>query len=122
MIPRGPKPVKVGFSLEPGVRVRSYNSGPYPIEVLGFWSGSRAEEKDFHEEFAGVRLTGEWFQATPEVLEAIRLRVEAHSMVEYGILHVMEQQQEGETYYEAAERLWGKPYEDRIAAFKAGLH
>jgi hypothetical protein len=67
-------PVKIGFSANPNLRKKSYNCGPYPVEWIGAWEGTRGDEREIHERFSFYRLTGEWFDPAPELLLMIQER------------------------------------------------
>lgn len=65
-------PVKVGFSTDPYKRLSKHYGGfPYPVEVIGVWEGTLADEKNFHNRYAEYRLNGEWFRPTAEMLDEI---------------------------------------------------
>lgn len=59
--------IKVGYSENPAARLREL---PHE-EVLGIVTGTRADEQAWHRLLADYHVTGEWFEAEPEVLEAI---------------------------------------------------
>jgi hypothetical protein len=64
--------VKIGTSTDISRRFRTLRTmSPLPIELLGAIPGGRAEEAELHREWAPLRLHGEWFQATPELLGRI---------------------------------------------------
>jgi hypothetical protein len=44
------------------------DASPVEVELLGVIDGSRDDEQELHRRFAGSRLHGEWFMATPELL------------------------------------------------------
>src|SRR5262249_18722759 len=46
---------------------------PGDLELPGTAQGQRAEEKGFHEKFAHLRISGEWFYAAPDLLQAIMM-------------------------------------------------
>lgn len=65
--------IKIGFT-ESSVRdrVADLQSGnPRPLRVLAEIQGGREEEGRWHERFDHLRIGGEWFEAAPELLEAI---------------------------------------------------
>lgn len=64
-------PIKVGFTYDPKGRRASYNSGPFPVEWIGHWRGTEADEKGFHARYRHMRLEGEWFEPSVEMLDEI---------------------------------------------------
>lgn len=65
--------IKVGWSKQVASRVAQLQTGnAAPIKLLGVVPGGRAKEREIHDLFASVRLAGEWFTATPELLAYIR--------------------------------------------------
>lgn len=65
-------PVKVGYSTNPTTRLeKHYGGGPYPVEVLGIWEGTKDDERDFHRRYKERRLAGEWFHPTDEMLDEV---------------------------------------------------
>ncbi len=60
--------VKVGFTENPNRRL-----GELPHEeVIGVVSGTREDEMAWHALLTDFRVTGEWYQAEPEVMAQIR--------------------------------------------------
>lgn len=75
-------PVKIGIAQDPKARLRQLQSGsPVGLEIFAsYWCPGRDRvaslEKHMHQCMAGVRLHGEWFAATPEVVaQQINLRI-----------------------------------------------
>jgi len=65
--------VKIGWSRQVASRVAQLQTGnAAPIELLGVMPGARSTERELHERFAATRVSGEWFEATPELLDYIR--------------------------------------------------
>jgi hypothetical protein len=61
--------VKIGWSKKVAARMAQLQVGsPEPLKLLGVMPGGRLAEKRLHERFAASRLSGEWFDATPELL------------------------------------------------------
>lgn len=61
--------IKIGFSEDPLRRLNKVASdAPFPCVLLGYWEGSRADELDVQTKFNAIRLHGEWFAATVELL------------------------------------------------------
>ena len=55
--------LKIGFSRNVGVRLRSIQTGcPEPAEVIKIIPGTDQTERYFHAHFAAHRLSGEWFR------------------------------------------------------------
>ena len=71
-----PQPVylKVGFSrFDPRQRVRGLQTGcPFPIRLLGFVMGCRAQEAEIHDVFCQYHVRGEWFDFTDYVESIVR--------------------------------------------------
>lgn len=64
--------VKIGWSKQVASRIAQLQTGcPSPLKLLGVIPGARGLERQLHERFAGLRLTGEWFRAAPELLDHI---------------------------------------------------
>src|SRR5262245_48408046 len=64
--------IKIGIAADIGRRVRQLQTGcPEPLELLGTIPGSRGVERCWHRRWAQIRTGGEWFKATPELLEEI---------------------------------------------------
>ena len=103
-----PRPIKIGFSTNPTERIQSYNCGPYPVELIGTWRGTRADEKAMHEQFKDIRLEGEWFSTTKELLEAIDLKINEESRVEVAMeIVASERKSETETRGDILRRVVG---------------
>lgn len=62
-------PVKIGFTRTTvSWRITSLQTGcPYPLKVIAQTKGPPAREREIHTALAAHRLTGEWFDWTPEV-------------------------------------------------------
>lgn len=58
--------IKIGVSVDPLNRVRSFNAG-----LIGSVEGGRELEKQLHIEFADLRERGEWFKAKKRLLARI---------------------------------------------------
>lgn len=75
--------VKVGWSRKIATRMAQLQTGnAAPIQLLGFTPGGRTKERQIHQQFAHLRVAGEWFQAERELLayiETVCRRVEVHS-------------------------------------------
>lgn len=62
-------PVKIGYTKQLATRLKAIhtmNGGS--VRFLGALSGSRKDEKRFHEKYAADRLHGEWFRLSREIL------------------------------------------------------
>lgn len=65
-------PVKIGTARDPRKRLSGLQtSTAVPLRILGVVVGGRAQERAFHEQFAHLRLRGEWFVPEPELLQFI---------------------------------------------------
>ena len=64
--------IKLGFSAKPEARFTKVASdSPFPCQLLGYWPGTGADELEIHAKFNSIRQYGEWFDATPELLEFV---------------------------------------------------
>jgi len=55
-------PIKIGTAIDAGKRLRDLQCAhPYDLVILGTLPGGRAEEREFHQQFADVHIRGEWF-------------------------------------------------------------
>lgn len=70
--------VKVGFTAgDPKARMASLQTGcPYPMSLLGFVLGNRAQEAELHQVFEEYHTVGEWFEFAPQVETNIRYLLE----------------------------------------------
>jgi hypothetical protein len=67
--------VKIGFSRALDERLHKMRTDvPFEIEILHFEPGTAAEEKKLHRRFAAIRVRGEWFRRSPELLAFIDAR------------------------------------------------
>lgn len=66
-------PIKIGFARDPWSRLGRIQSGcAFPITVLAVEHGGRRRESAYHQEFNRLRVHGEWFERSPEMMRAIR--------------------------------------------------
>lgn len=64
--------VKIGYSSKPDARLTQYaTSSPLAPVYLACWPGYRATERRIINKFLHLRARGEWFHATPEILDYI---------------------------------------------------
>jgi hypothetical protein len=64
--------MKIGWSKKVGARIAQLQTGSaVPIKLLGTMAGGRALERRLHDQFAHLRLSGEWFVAAPELLDFV---------------------------------------------------
>lgn len=67
-------PIKIGITNHPPTRLATLQQGnPYVLRGIAAWPGLRVDEKILHEEFADLRMQGEWFRCTPYLLEQVLL-------------------------------------------------
>jgi hypothetical protein len=62
-------PIKIGYTKQLATRLKAIhriNAGS--IRFLGAISGTRTDEKRFHQKYAPDRLHGEWFRLSPDLL------------------------------------------------------
>lgn len=65
--------VKIGFSRNVEARLKMLQAAHgAPLELLGKAKGTCVDEQYVHTRFAKERKMGEWFNATPEILEWAR--------------------------------------------------
>lgn len=66
-------PIKIGKSKNPRARLASMQTSSHtPLSILGVIDDADdLKEKDLHRKFDAIRLKGEWFQRTPELLDFI---------------------------------------------------
>lgn len=61
-------PIKIGMAIDPVRRLKSLQtSHPEPLSILATSSGGPEREREYHKQFAGHRLHGEWFERCPEI-------------------------------------------------------
>jgi hypothetical protein len=64
--------VKIGFSANPEDRLAALQTAhPRKLLLVGFMPGSLAEEKFLHEKFSHLRLNGEWFSISDDLMDYI---------------------------------------------------
>lgn len=64
--------IKLGYSQLPDKRFSKIASdAPFPCTLLGYWPGSVADELDIQTKFNALRVHGEWFASTENLLEFI---------------------------------------------------
>jgi len=67
--------IKIGYSRSLEHRFRKMlTDAPVRLELLHIEEGTIRQEKLFHQHFAAIRVRGEWFQKTSELLEFIEQR------------------------------------------------
>lgn len=66
-------PIKIGWTTNIIGRLEALQTGfPHELEVVGSTPGDIQREKDLHKRFSGLRLRGEWFSPSADLLEYIR--------------------------------------------------
>ncbi len=68
---RGTGLVKIGVSHNPDSRMKQLRTSG-DVELLGSFPGDVPEEAKLHRQFAEHRRHGEWFEASPGLLELIK--------------------------------------------------
>jgi hypothetical protein len=64
--------IKVGWSGNPKERMRALQTKhPLPLRSIATTPGSIGDEHAIHALFSDIRLNGEWFRSTPELLKFI---------------------------------------------------
>lgn len=67
--------IKIGFSEKPEHRLSKIASdAPFPCQLLGYWPATLAEELEVQKQFQAVRVHGEWFASTEDLLRFIAER------------------------------------------------
>jgi hypothetical protein len=68
--------IKIGFSEGPEKRFNKIASdAPFPCVLLGYWPATVADEMAFHERFKSIRVHGEWFAVTEDLLAFVSANV-----------------------------------------------
>ena len=64
--------VKIGYTTNPESRLKTLQTS-YPdiLKILCLIPGDEKTEKEYHEKFKDIRLNGEWFKPTEEILKEI---------------------------------------------------
>jgi hypothetical protein len=62
--------IKIGFSRSPVSRLKSAG-GTRTRELVGALAGTRADERAFHDRFAALRVSGEWFRPGPSLADFV---------------------------------------------------
>src|SRR5262249_4903318 len=73
---RGTNRFKIGFTRERKVEYRARDIAgccPYPLEILAFRRGSIQDERALHRLYAAERVTGEWFELSPQQVTGLIL-------------------------------------------------
>ena len=67
--------IKIGYTTQPiKKRIQQLNTGSVKkIYLLGWIEGNKEKEKELHRRFSNsrVRVSGEWFAPTPELIQFI---------------------------------------------------
>lgn len=75
------KTVKIGFSGDPGKRMKALQTGcPVTLSMLLTFPGGRSKEAELHEQFAALRLEGEWFSLERPIQEFIAAELRNQSV------------------------------------------
>lgn len=64
--------IKIGFSAKPSSRIANHRREFGDIKILAVVPQSIAGEFDTHQKFAGLRVEGEWFRCSSNLLAYIR--------------------------------------------------
>jgi hypothetical protein len=66
-------PIKIGYSRSPHTRICSIKTNSSSaISLLGVIKGTKEEEKQLHSRFSHLRVRGEWFSPSEELLGFIK--------------------------------------------------
>ena len=64
--------IKIGYSLSPELRLGQLQVGSgQTLELIGIMDGTVMTERKIQKKFEHLRIRGEWFQATTELIEFI---------------------------------------------------
>lgn len=64
--------IKIGWSRKVANRIAQLQTGnPEPVMLLATMPGGVSKERELHRRFAHARLAGEWFTATPDLVDFI---------------------------------------------------
>ena len=64
--------IKIGYTNSPEARsIKMATDNPTELKLLHAEPGTFKTEKIYHRQFAAIRVRGEWFRKTPELLEFI---------------------------------------------------
>ena len=69
------QPIKIGYAADPATRLYSMQVGcPLPLSLMAYAEVPDAKQVEarLHERFDESRIRGEWFAATPELLEVAK--------------------------------------------------
>lgn len=65
-------PIKIGFALDVRVRMRALQGAmPWPLQLLLVHEGDMDKERELHQQFNRLRMEGEWFARSDELLSYI---------------------------------------------------
>lgn len=68
----GDGPIKIGWARNPAQRLRELQvAHPYRLAIVAMTRGGERLERRIHEELAEHRLSGEWFEASEDVLAVV---------------------------------------------------
>ena len=67
-------PIKIGQTNDPATRLKTLQTGNAETLIgLAAWRALPIDEKLLHEEFAHLRIRGEWFEPDPELIDHVML-------------------------------------------------
>jgi hypothetical protein len=67
------KTLKIGFSTQVKKRIEGLQvSSPYQLELISKVQGTMALEKKLHKEFSHLRISGEWFKWSDEIIQKFK--------------------------------------------------
>ena len=80
-------PVKIGYTSNLPVRFLALQNGSaIKLKVLEMRPGTRMDEHTLHARFSAARMTGEWFERTPDLLVMIAAVHEAEVRLNQGLV------------------------------------
>jgi len=64
--------IKIGYSKNPKARFYAINlSSPINLQLIKTIQGEKDNEKNIHKKFSHIKVKGEWFQQTKELMDFI---------------------------------------------------
>ena len=81
-------PVKIGMAVDPLARLSGLQSAnPRELAILAIAKGGRQAELRYHWRFRAIRIRGEWFERTYEVLAEMQrvLRLDSRLNARFGL-------------------------------------
>ncbi|EGJ31224.1 MULTISPECIES: GIY-YIG nuclease family protein [Moorena] len=72
ILDKGRNAIRIGYTTNPNGNIRGLETKSVKtLELIKIIPGSAKMETEFHRKFQHLRISGEWFDATPEVMRYI---------------------------------------------------